>query len=67
MTKKTEKSTSETVSKKESESDIFNFPASDTLREKAKRITRCVLNVLLLTRFCRNKKKHKHVLKRNHV
>ena len=58
MTKKTEITPSEPVTQKESSSDIFEFPASDTLREKAKRITRCVLNVLLFTRFCKRKKKH---------
>ena len=58
MSKKQQNSKSETVTAKDSSSDFFDFPASNTMRERAKRYTKCIISILTFTRFCKNKKKH---------
>ena len=40
-------------------SDTFNLQPSPTLREKAKRITRYIVAIIMIFRFCKCSKKHK--------
>ena len=40
-------------------SSTFNLQPSPTLREKAKKITRYIVAVIMIFRFCKCSKKHK--------
>ena len=51
-------------------SDTYNLQPSPTLREKAKKITRYIVAVIMIFRFCKCKKKHKpenKTIKKNNV